>query len=130
MSRAATGRPLIQMAGKFFGRWVVLRRSDRAQRGKTFWTCMCTCGATSDVSGAMLRRGESLQCDGCRRAAQRGPASRAQGAVSGRCSWCGEPARKQNPYECDRHNRRAARNGRDAEGRPIGRDYSKRRVLA
>lgn len=54
---------LIDLTGKKFGRWTVLKRAPN--KGKSvYWTCECECGTIKDVKGQCLREGESLSC-GC-----------------------------------------------------------------
>ena len=53
----------IDLIGKKFGRWTVLRFS-RTQKGKTIWVCRCECGVEKEVYGGNLLRGVSQSC-GC-----------------------------------------------------------------
>ena len=57
---------VIEMAGKRFGRLVVLRRAYVDSR-KAWWLCKCDCGASLVVVGTHLRRGIT-RAWGCRRA--------------------------------------------------------------
>ena len=57
---------VIEMAGKRFGRLVVLRRAYVDSR-KAWWLCKCDCGASHVVEGTHLRRGITRSC-GCLRA--------------------------------------------------------------
>ena len=56
---------LIDLTGKKFGKWTVLRRGEN-RNGKPYWWCECDCPrhTIKEVSGAHLRSGESLCC-GC-----------------------------------------------------------------
>ena len=54
---------LIDLKGKRFGSWTVLRKS-KAKRRHAFWICRCDCGVQRAVSGDSLRRGVSTNC-GC-----------------------------------------------------------------
>ncbi len=55
------------LLGQRFGRLVVLKRIGQVgQTRACHWRCQCDCGATPIVSGANLRRGNSLSC-GCLR---------------------------------------------------------------
>ena len=57
------GRKLIDLTGKQFGRWTVIKRGEN--RGKQpYWVCQCECGTIREVNGADLRRGVSKSC-GC-----------------------------------------------------------------
>jgi hypothetical protein len=63
---ARTGRPLIDLTGKEFHDWTVLRRADvDAKYGEPLWLCRCRCGRRSLVPGGQLRRGGSRRCRGC-----------------------------------------------------------------
>lgn len=59
---------LIDLAGKRFGRWTVIEKSDRISNDKydRYWTCVCECGAVRDVLERSLMRGQSCSC-GCSR---------------------------------------------------------------
>ena len=86
---------LIDLSGRVFGRWTVLRRAFRDDQGKTWWTCRCACGAVHDVNGCHLRDGRSKQCKSCVR--------RTHGATRGRrptteyVVWSSMIARCHNP---------------------------------
>lgn len=58
----------IDITGQQFNNWTVLRRSDHnnAQK-KPKWDCVCICGTTRSVAGALLKNGLSKSC-GCVRA--------------------------------------------------------------
>ena len=51
---------LIDLTGKHFGEWEVIKKSDRDD----YWTCKCSCGTVRDVHGYSLRSGKSTSC-GC-----------------------------------------------------------------
>lgn len=55
--------PLIDLAGKKFGRLTVICRHD-LWHGSARWKCLCECGNTSYVVGGQLRSGHSRSC-GC-----------------------------------------------------------------
>ena len=55
---------LIDLAGRRFGRWTVLKLLGR-HRGNTLWLCRCECGREKPVSTANLRSGASTQCNRC-----------------------------------------------------------------
>ena len=57
---------LVDVAGRTFGGWTVLRLNGRDRHGQALWECRCECGNVGDVTGGRLRRGESTSC-GCRR---------------------------------------------------------------
>lgn len=58
---------LIDLTGKRFGRWVVVRKSTSIGNGIkpcVHWECLCDCGEVREVAGNSLRSGISLSC-GC-----------------------------------------------------------------
>lgn len=57
------GRALIDITGRRFGRWKVIKFA--AMRGhRAFWLCRCKCGTEREVVSATLRNGQSKSC-GC-----------------------------------------------------------------
>ena len=55
----------IDLTGKKFGRWTVIKRSiPNNKRGLANWLCKCECGTIKIVCGGPLRRGHSKSC-GC-----------------------------------------------------------------
>lgn len=56
----------VDLAGRQFGRWTVLRRSEMKPRkgNYTLWDCRCECGRVGAISRASLARGQSKSC-GC-----------------------------------------------------------------
>lgn len=60
-----TGRPIIDLTGKRFGKLVVLHQSEFQAKGKPQrWVCQCDCGNIIEVGSANLRRGATTSC-GC-----------------------------------------------------------------
>lgn len=57
---------LIDLSGKKFGRWTVLRRAPRKDKTGIYWFCECACGTLRVVNGASLKNGCSKSC-GCLR---------------------------------------------------------------
>ncbi len=53
----------IDLTGETFGRLTVLRRLP-SRNGRIFWSCLCVCGAVSQVDGGHLRGGNTKSC-GC-----------------------------------------------------------------
>jgi hypothetical protein len=53
----------VDMAGKRFGRLVVLRQGVNSKRFVT-WICQCDCGLIVEVRGVSLRNGHTKSC-GC-----------------------------------------------------------------
>jgi len=54
----------IDLAGKRFGRWLVLRKVY-TQNNQMRWVCRCDCGVERRVAGQSLRGGSSTQCREC-----------------------------------------------------------------
>lgn len=55
----------MDLTGKRFGRWIVLRHSHYVNTYRRYWTCECDCGKQKAISQASLRSGMSTSC-GCR----------------------------------------------------------------
>lgn len=62
------GKGLIDLTGRHFGFWTVIKQSkshiDPRGYRQPYWLCKCKCGTVREVSGASLRRGDTLSC-GC-----------------------------------------------------------------
>ena len=58
------GRPVKDMAGKRFGRLVVLNIGYIASCREAMWNCICDCGNSFVASGRRLRNGTTKSC-GC-----------------------------------------------------------------
>jgi hypothetical protein len=93
---------LVDLTGKSFARWTVIRRADRSPGGQTRWFCRCDCGGEAVVQGAALRTGHSRSC-GClkvetttERSTKHGHAH-AAGATPTYRSWAAMIARCTNP---------------------------------
>lgn len=56
----------VEMLGKIFGRWTVIKEGERGNNGQLFWRCQCSCGKIRLVDGANLRNGDTKSC-GCLR---------------------------------------------------------------
>lgn len=54
----------LELIGKKFGRWTVIRRVENSKKGRTCWFCECECGTTSKVLGTTLVSEDSKSC-GC-----------------------------------------------------------------
>ena len=67
LSEMSGKRILIDLSGKRFGAWTVLRRSDIKRPNQTRWDCRCDCGTLRNVGGERLRSGKSKSC-GCQKA--------------------------------------------------------------
>ena len=57
---------VIDMTGKQFGEWTVLKRAGSDKRGQALWECQCSCGTIKLVVGSTLRNGTSKSC-GCKK---------------------------------------------------------------
>lgn len=56
---------LIDLRGQRFGRLLVVGRANKSNgKGRTYWSCVCECGASVDVWAAALRVGHTQSC-GC-----------------------------------------------------------------
>lgn len=55
---------IIDLTGKRFSRWLVLRLSHAMPKGTVFWQCQCDCGVSKSIRGQSLRSGLSKSC-GC-----------------------------------------------------------------
>lgn len=54
----------IDLTGRQFDRWTVIREAGRTKHGKALWGCACNCGNVSVVVGSDLRSGKTKSC-GC-----------------------------------------------------------------
>lgn len=92
------GRPLIDLTGKRFGRYVVVSRSLVSNWGETRWECVCDCGNTSCVNGTDLKRGTSSSC-GCYGREMVSKAKRVHGQSHSpeHSTWAGMHKRCSNP---------------------------------
>lgn len=61
---AREGVNRIDLAGKRFGRLVVLGPTEKRSGNSVVWHCLCDCGNEIDVSSARLRGGQTKSC-GC-----------------------------------------------------------------
>ena len=55
--------PYIDLSGKRFGHWTVIRYTI-TKPGGAYWLCQCDCGKISEVHGGNLKSGKSTNC-GC-----------------------------------------------------------------
>lgn len=55
---------LIDLTGKIFGRWIVIKRNYPDKNHKLRWLCRCDCGTEKIVYGQDLRTGHTKSC-GC-----------------------------------------------------------------
>jgi hypothetical protein len=65
----AVGRKRIDLSGRTFGRWRVIRYAGRSMDGMQLWKCRCACGAVQVVRyGALL--GVKQACNKCAKLAK------------------------------------------------------------
>lgn len=55
---------LIDMTGKEFGLWTVIKKAGNLKGGAATWIAKCKCGIEREVVGQFLRNGQSRSC-GC-----------------------------------------------------------------
>lgn len=55
---------LINLTGKRFGKWLVIKQAGNTTGGAAVWLCKCQCGNHGKPSGTDLRNGKSTNC-GC-----------------------------------------------------------------
>ncbi len=56
--------PVIQIAGRRFGRLLAISRAESDKNGNSKWLCRCDCGAEKLVMSQSLRSGKTVSC-GC-----------------------------------------------------------------
>lgn len=54
----------IDITGKKFGNWLVIKKDENNLKKNIHWICQCDCGTIRSVSGTSLRGGISVSC-GC-----------------------------------------------------------------
>jgi hypothetical protein len=54
----------IDLTGRTFGQWTVIRRLDDRKANRV-WLCRCACGNEAQVRGNNLKSGKSIQCLTC-----------------------------------------------------------------
>jgi len=55
----------LQLCGRRFGRWVVVKFDGTNPQNKGMWVCQCDCGRTGCIQGSQLRVGRSRGCRSC-----------------------------------------------------------------
>jgi hypothetical protein len=78
---------LIDLTGCRYGRLIVLRLSERSQRGRIFWECQCDCGNLRIVRSTDLRQARQRSC-GCLKLEM--SAARIKHGASRRSGWTPE----------------------------------------
>lgn len=57
---------MIQMTGKQFGEWTVIKFSHISKKYQAYWLCHCgLCGEIYAIRGDNLRLGKSTRCIHC-----------------------------------------------------------------
>ncbi len=60
--RFAAGHNFIDLTGKSFGEWLVLKLTSKNAKGRTYFLCRCSCGKEKSVIGQNLKNGQSKNC--------------------------------------------------------------------
>jgi hypothetical protein len=60
----ASKRYTIDIIGKVYGRWTVIKRVENNKRGQAMWLCRCECGTEKILISTNIKRGGSKSC-GC-----------------------------------------------------------------
>ncbi len=99
-------KKLTDLAGKKFGRLIVIKRVERDRWGSYKWLCICNCGKTTVVMGYDLRKNKTKSC-GCFR--NEGNNTNHGHTKNGKLSktymsWAGMIQRCTNPNSEDYHN--------------------------
>lgn len=55
---------LVDLTGRKFGRWTVIRRAGKDSHGGSLWECLCDCGNIGIIRHSSLTSGNSKSC-GC-----------------------------------------------------------------
>src|SRR5574343_1571051 len=63
-NRCRADHTFIDLAGKVFTDWSVVRYSHLSQHRQHYWWCRCKCGTERPVLGSWLTHGRSTGC-GC-----------------------------------------------------------------
>ena len=63
-SEFSSKKHLIDLTGKRFGKWTIIRRVGSDKNGRAIWFCRCDCGVEKIVDSNHLRNGKSTSC-GC-----------------------------------------------------------------
>jgi hypothetical protein len=58
-------RKIKDLTGLPFGKWTVIRKSDKLDNGHVCWVCRCECGEIQTIRGTLLRTWLSIQCSKC-----------------------------------------------------------------
>jgi len=60
------GRPIANLAGRRFGRLLVVEQNGKTPSGNACWLCICDCGVKCTYAGGDLKKGTLVSC-GCYR---------------------------------------------------------------
>lgn len=75
----------VELTGKTFGYWTVIRENGLTKRGTVIWECECVCGGIKDVPSDSLRKGKSKSC-GCKSSEMRSKSLTTHGHTIGEMS--------------------------------------------
>lgn len=95
---------MINLTGKKFGRWTVIRKSEIQTTANIQWSCVCECGKVGSVQSNQLIMRRSRSC-GCLRREVTASRSKTHGNRLGRrstpeyTSWQGMKDRCHNPKQ-------------------------------
>ena len=95
------GNKIIDLTGKTFGRWKVLKRHTKnTKNGQPRWVCQCECPSRTikDVIGSTLREGRSRSC-GCLRREQKASIKHGMSFSPEYKTWAGMARRCHNPND-------------------------------
>jgi hypothetical protein len=75
------GRPRVDLSGKRFGAYTLLRRVADAKHGNARYLARCDCGRERVVHASALRSGQTKRCANCRDQRLRAAAAAAPAAL-------------------------------------------------
>lgn len=108
------GRPVVNLAGKRFGKLKVFAQYGRDKHGGVLWKCLCSCGNTTVVRSSSLKHKDpehrTRSCGCLLKAAQR--------PGSGNANWKGGRSKNKQGYimlSGHQDHPRANKNGQIAE---------------
>ena len=92
---------LIDLTGKRFGRWSVIRYIGYNRSNGAIWECECDCGTIKNVIGKHLRNGNSISC-GCYHSDELSKRLTTHGKTNTRIYWIYRQMkyRCSNPHHC------------------------------
>jgi hypothetical protein len=79
--------PFVDMAGKRYGKLLVIRATGKNRFGQWLWECHCDCGAVTIAPGSSIRYGTTASC-GCGKREVLGNLTRTHGMSKSRTYQC------------------------------------------